>query len=82
MNLNFNLELNNLPNSIKIIKFHIGSDYNRELNNLPSSLEYLELPKDYSLKIKNISKGLKNIKCSKDYKFINDFASYKVETYE
>jgi hypothetical protein len=45
LDFNFNLELNNLSNSIKIITFNIYSDYNLELNNLPKSLEILELPK-------------------------------------
>ena len=45
---NFNLELNNLPNSIKIIKFNIHSTYNEELNNLP---------KYYSIPINNINFG-------------------------
>jgi hypothetical protein len=58
---NFNLELNNLPNSIKIIRFDIDSYYNSELNNLPKSLEILELPKRYNKEIKNISTNCKII---------------------
>jgi hypothetical protein len=58
---NFNLELNNLPNSIKIIRFDIDSNYNSELNNLPKSLEILELPKKYNNKIKNLSTNCKII---------------------
>lgn len=31
---NFNLELNDLPSSIRVIKFDKNSNYNKELNNL------------------------------------------------
>ena len=51
----FNLELNNLPNSIKKIKFNISSKYDKELNNLPKFLELLELPKNYLFPISNIN---------------------------
>jgi hypothetical protein len=61
LGLNFNSELNNLPNSIKIIRFNICSNYNLELNNLPKSLEILELPKKYNNKIKNIYTNCKII---------------------
>ena len=54
----FNLELNNLPNSIKLISVHEKSKYNKELNNLPSSLEKLYLPDKYNKEINNI-----NVKC-------------------
>jgi hypothetical protein len=59
--LDFNSELNNLPNSIKIIRFNININYNLELNNLPKSLEILQLPKKYNKKIKNISSNCKII---------------------
>jgi hypothetical protein len=78
---NFNLELNNLPNSIKIIRFDIDSNYNSELNNLPKSLEILELPKKYNNKIINLSTNCivikqnidpfyKNLKSNNIYKYI------------
>ena len=51
----FGLELNNLPNSIKILSFNKNSDYDKELNNLPKSLEKLLLPKEYCKEIKNIN---------------------------
>ena len=55
----FNLELNDLPNSIRILSFDYDSDYdseyNKELNNLPKSLEKLYLPKKYNMEIKNIN---------------------------
>ena len=54
----FNLELDNLQNSIKKIKFDIKSQYNKELNNLPIGLEYLELSKNFNNPIKNISSNL------------------------
>ena len=44
---NFDLELNDLPNSIKILLFDCDSKYNKELNNLPKSLEKLYLPTNY-----------------------------------
>ena len=50
----FNLELDNLPNSIKIILFDKDSKYNKELNNLPKSLSKLYLPKKYDKEIINI----------------------------
>ena len=52
----FNLELNNLPNSIKTISFDKESYYNRDLNNLPKSLLKLYLPEKYDKKIINVSK--------------------------
>ena len=51
---NFNLELSNLPSSIKTISFHKNSSYNKELNNLPKSLEKLYLPQKYNIEIKTI----------------------------
>ena len=51
----FNLELNDLPNSIKIISFDSDSSYDKELNNLPKSLEKLYLPEKYDKEIKNIN---------------------------
>ena len=65
---NFNLELNNLPNSIKIIKFDCNSEYNKELNNLPKFLKLLELPKNYLIPINNINSRCK-ITYSKQQKF-------------
>ena len=52
---NFNLDLNDLPNSIKIISFDPNSFYYKELNNLPKSLEKLYLPEKYDKEIKNIN---------------------------
>ena len=79
---NFNLELNNLPNSIKKISFDYYSEYDKELNCLPEFVEYLELNKKYNKKIKKFPLNLKTIKCSKNYKYINDFENkYNVITY-
>jgi hypothetical protein len=61
LGFNFNSELNNLPNSIKILRFNINSNYNSELNNLPKSLEILELPQKYNKEIKNLSTNCKII---------------------
>jgi hypothetical protein len=60
--VHFYLELNHLPNSIKIIKFNKNSYYNKELNNLPIQLEILELPVRYNLKIKNIYPNCKIVR--------------------
>ena len=70
---NFNLELLNLPNSIKKICLCYYGRYNKELNCLPESVEYIELNNKYDKKIKKIPLNLKTIKCDKSYKYINDF---------
>jgi hypothetical protein len=74
-----NIELNNLPNSIKIIKFcdkyYDDFSYKKKLNNLPNSVEYINLPYGYNLKIDKIPDNLKKIKCNIDYQFINDFVN-------
>jgi len=75
LDYNFNIELNNLPNSIKKIKFYSNSQYNKELNCLPNSIEYLKLPKEYNKKISKIPTGLKKISCSKNYLWTDDFKS-------
>jgi hypothetical protein len=67
----FNLELNNLPSSIKIIRFDKSSHYNEKLNCLPKSLEILELSTNYSLELSNISPNCKIIKNS----LLNSFLS-------
>ena len=77
----FNLELNNLPTSIKKISFDINSHYNKELNCLPNFVEIIKLPRNYNKKILKIPKKLKKIICSKDYKFIKDFDNLNIETY-
>ena len=63
----FNLELNNLPTSIKKITFDKYSKYNKKLNCLPKFLECLLLPENYDKKLLNISNNLKII-CSNAYK--------------
>ena len=77
----FDLELNDLPTSIKYIKINVHSTYNKQLNNLPNSLECIELNLCYNQKINKIPKNLKTIKCSKYYKFISDFNNYEIITY-
>jgi uncharacterized protein YihD (DUF1040 family) len=83
LGMHFNLELNNLPNSIGIIRFVEFSHYDKELNNLVDSIKILELPENYQKKINNIPKGLKKIKLSKNYKYIDDFKTFDLdlETY-
>ena len=46
----FNLELNDLPNSIKKIKI-LNSSYDKKLNNLPTGIKYLEISKYYKKKL-------------------------------
>ena len=79
----FNLELCNLPSSIKKIIFYKGCKYNKALNCLPNGLEYLQLPIKYDKQIQNIPRGLSILVCSKNYPFVNDFSDMeiKVETY-
>ena len=54
----FNLELNDLPSSIKKIKI-INRDYNKKLNNLPIGIEHLEISVNYKVPIKREYKNLK-----------------------
>jgi len=46
----FNLELNDLPSSIKKIKIR-NEDYDKKLNNLPKSIETLEISFEYKVTI-------------------------------
>ena len=57
----FNLELNNLPNSIKKISIYNGH-YNKKLNNLPKSIEYLETSFSYKVPIDAKYKNLNIVK--------------------
>ena len=50
----FDLELDNLPSSIKKIIFNKHCCYTKSLNNLPNSISLLILPEKYNLKIANI----------------------------
>ena len=50
----FNLELCNLPSSIRIIKIN-NESYSQELNNLPKNIEKLILPKKYVKEISNLN---------------------------
>ena len=76
----FNLELNNLPSSIKTMLFN-NDYYDKKLNNLPQGLELLRLPSDYNLPIENIPKELKKIICGIFYKYQKDFKNIKIEYY-
>ena len=58
--LDFNLPLDNLPNSIKKISFS-HYKYDHELNNLPKSLEILQLPHCSKFKINNLPTDCKII---------------------
>ena len=68
----FNSKMNDLPNSIKKIKFNCIL-YDEELNCLPKFLEYLELPKQYHKRIFNLPIRLKKIVCSQTCQNINNF---------
>jgi len=78
----FNLELDNLPSSIKKIIFDEYSKYNKELNCLPSGLSILKLTFNYDKQIQNRPKSLTKLICSANYIFINDFADVEIETYQ
>jgi len=54
----FNLELNDLPSSIKKIKID-NWNYSKKLNNLPNLVEYLEITKFYKLPVDAKYKNLK-----------------------
>ena len=60
----FNLELNNLPSSIKKIKFNIRSKYNKKINCLPNGLLILQLPACYDQQISLIPSALTKLICS------------------
>ena len=77
----FNLELNNLPNSVKKISFY-GNNYDKEINCLPEFIEYIRLNKSYEKQIKKFPLNLKIIECYEKYKYIDDFKDkYNVITY-
>lgn len=70
------LELNNLPNSIKKINL-------KEvlipiiLDNLPESVEHILLPKFYELEINKLPSNIKIIECNKNYKFVKSLKKNK-----
>jgi hypothetical protein len=72
---NFNLKLNNLPNSIKKIIFNNYNNdlYDKDLNSLVDTIEFIQLPLNYNKKIIIIPKSLKVIKCHYNYPFANDY---------
>jgi hypothetical protein len=82
LDCDFNLELNDLPQSIKKITFY-SNYYNKELNCLPLNIEYIQLPQTYDKEIIKYPNKLKTIKCSNKYKFINLLKEkgYEVLTY-
>ncbi len=78
----FNLQIDNLPTSIKKLVINKYSDYNADLNCLPDSIEELHLNKSYKKPILYIPSNLKKIICHKDYPHINNFRNCdKIETY-
>ena len=81
LNYNFNLELNDLPTSIKKIIFHKKSEYDKELNCLPKFVEQIQLPCNYNKQIKKLPSKLNKVICSNQYKYIKDFNNLDVLTY-
>ena len=81
LNWLFNLELNDLPTSIKKIIFNINSVYDKDLNCLPKFVEQIQLPLYYDKQIKNLPYGLKKVICSTEYKYIEDFNNLEVLIY-
>lgn len=69
----FNLDIRDLPNSIKKIIFDEDSYYDKDLNCLPDSVEILHLPRYYNKKINILPKSLKTIKCYCNYSYIDEF---------
>lgn len=78
---NFDLELDNLPHSIKKITFNKESDYKRELNCLPDGLSILELPVHYDKQIRHVPKSLKKLVCSSNYPYHPDFSGIEIDKY-
>jgi hypothetical protein len=81
LGINFNQELNNLPNSIKKIIFNKQSKYNKELNCLPKFVEILQLPIYYNKRILKLPSAIKKIICSKKHKYIGDIYGCQIEIY-
>ena len=77
----FNLEMNNLPTSIKKLVISKYSDYNIKLNCLPNFIEELHLNRHYPHPILNIPTNLKKLICMANYPYINDFKIFDVKTY-
>ena len=78
---NFNLELDNLPSTIKKIKFDIYSGYDKKLNCLPNGLSILELPIYYKQQICIIPRTLTKLICSRNYPYLKGFSNIHVETH-
>ena len=79
LGLHFNLELDNLPSSIKKIIFDKWSKYNKKLNCLPNGLLTLQLPLYYDQQISLIPSALSKLICSENYTFIEDFTGVDVQ---
>lgn len=84
--VDFDVELNNLPNQIKKLQFEYTSDYSKKLVNLPDSIESIEIGYwTKFIEITNIPKNLKKIKCAKNCiidSIYNIFdVKYEIENY-
>ena len=82
LNRFFNLQMDNLPTSIKKIIIDKKSIYNKDLNCLPDFVEELHLNAKYKKRIMRIPSNLKKLVCHKNYPHINDFSTYDVKIYE
>ena len=78
----FNLEINNLPTSIKKLVIDKDSYYNMDLNCLPDFIEELHLNYHYKKRILNIPSNLKKIVCYIIYPYKDDFLICDVEIYK
>ena len=68
--INSNLQICDLPTSLKRVIIKPDSDFNADLNSLPDFVEYIEINNKYQKKILKFPKNLKEIKCSIKYKYI------------
>ncbi len=77
----FNLQMNDLPTSIKKLVIHKCSNFAANLNCLPDSIEELHLNYKYKKRILKIPLNLKKLICSENYPYINDFVMQNVQIY-
>ena len=82
LDYHFNLQMDNLPTSIKkLIIIDVNSDYNKDLNCLPNFIEELQLNRYYKKRITNIPPNLKKLSCHMNYPYKDDFKMCMVDCY-
>ena len=64
----FNDNIDNLPNGLKILDISFYGQFNQKINKLPDGLIQLMLPNDYYYNIQVLPESLKLIKCNKQLK--------------